>query len=624
MIETTNLSSFGTVDPVVTVIDSSRQRDVSFFQLAHRFQQAARSSSKSIDAVVAMTVSEVGALVGVVCQRGGDGQFLPSYIYCPATESNVAKAMLPELLAASRESSTQQRLVRKASASSTQYELLAVPLPNVGRSGALALCLPSDSRVPNHVVPITLCAAAYLGLAEATQSPSEPPAFIVDDSARLVKIVSNASAAASMSEAFLVLVNELQDWLGCDCVSLALIQGASDARIIAISRVATFDKRSALAAALEAAAREVMLRGQLQVFSSSDESAVPSIFQELLGAAGCNRVWAWPWKDSDGKPVAVCFAMWSSSAPERGDLLPLISRSVANLAATTCLLRRAHEPSWQRASRSILSALRLLRRRRLLTVAMLTVVLVLCLPWRYYLPCECVVEPLVRRFVTAPFDSVLDRALVGPGDRVQANDKLALLDGRELAMLMASRQASLDQARQRYQAALAKRDAVGSKLAMMEVQQLEQEVELCIYRRENLAISSPLTGIVVSGDLHRLEGAPLSVGQKLFEVAPLDQMVFETSVPEKHVNAVAEGAAVVVRLDAHPGVKLQGSISRLHPQAELRGQNSVFIAEIAVDSAPSSLLPGMSGQAHIDAGYRSIAWILFHRPWRYLRAKVVW
>src|SRR5688572_15764024 len=101
-------------------------------------------------------------------------------------------------------------------------------------------------------------------------------------------------------------------------------------------------------------------------------------------------------------------------------------------------------------------------------------------------------------------------------------------------------------------------------------------------------------------------------------------MVVEASVPEHEVTGVAEGQSVSLSLESHPGAGLSGVVQRLHPQAEIREQKSVFIAEVQLDADEASLLPGMSGQAQIDVGSRPIGWILFHRPWHYLRSKLLW
>src|SRR5205085_7799484 len=104
-----------------------------------------------------------------------------------------------------------------------------------------------------------------------------------------------------------------------------------------------------LVAIFEAAARETMLLGQLQLFPSSDSTNFPNVFADLCREAGCNRLWAWPCKNSVGTIVAVCFAMWPGDAPQSSSRLPFIPRAADILGVTIGLLCRAHESSSRRA-----------------------------------------------------------------------------------------------------------------------------------------------------------------------------------------------------------------------------------------------------------------------------------
>jgi len=461
---------------------------------------------------------------------------------------------------------------------------------------------------------------SHKSAAKASKAADSPG----DSSAALLHIYSRAAGAADLSTALLVLVNELQAWLGCDMFCLTLATARGDMRVVAMSRVATFDRQSSLNAALEEAARETMLLGRAGVFPAPDGASAVKNLAELCRQSGSPRARVFPCKDANGTTVAVCVVLSPENLPDDDSRLTCLSQSADSLGVTLQLLRRAHESLTRRAARGLRGAFGAFRRSRYVALGAIFVAILAFAPWPYHLPCECVVEPVIRRFVSAPFDAVLDRTLVRPGDRVSAGDVLAMMDGRELRMQLASRRALLDQSRQRYTAALAKRDAAAAQLALMEVRQSEQEVALLERRQQNLAIRSPLAGIVVSGDLHRAAGAPLTVGQKLFEIAPLDQMVVEASVPEDQVGAIHEGQPVALSLESHPGVHLRGTVIRLHPQAELRNQKNVFVAEVQIDDDSVSLLPGMSGQARVDVGTRSVGWILFHRPWHYLRSKLVW
>ncbi|QDV68267.1 HlyD family secretion protein [Rosistilla carotiformis] len=246
------------------------------------------------------------------------------------------------------------------------------------------------------------------------------------------------------------------------------------------------------------------------------------------------------------------------------------------------------------------------------------------IPWQHSIRCNVICEPAERRFVVAPFDGRLLKSLVGPGDQVAPQQVLATLDGGELRTQIASLQAKLDQAVQRRSAALSSGDGSKSQLERLEVQHLRSEIALLTSRQNHLEIRSPIAGIVISGDLKRAEGIPLQVGENLYEIAPLNRLVAEIAIPESDVSNVQIGMPTTIRLDAVAGTSHQTSLTQIHPRAEIRDNESVFVAEAAIDNHDLALRPGMHGTASIAAGQRSIAWLLFHRPYDALRGWIGW
>ena len=107
---------------------------------------------------------------------------------------------------------------------------------------------------------------------------------------------------------------------------------------------------------------------------------------------------------------------------------------------------------------------------------------------------------------------------------------------------------------------------------------------------------------------------PLEVGEVLFEVAPLDAMVVELSIPEDEVKHVQGEMPVRITFDAFPFQPDQAQVSRVHPRAELRDEQNVFIAEVNLDNSRQALHPGMRGHARIQVGTAPLGWILFRRP----------
>ena len=60
----------------------------------------------------------------------------------------------------------------------------------------------------------------------------------------------------------------------------------------------------------------------------------------------------------------------------------------------------------------------------------------------------------------------------------------------------------------------------------------------------DLILSHRPDGIVITGDLRKTEGTPLKIGQTMFEIGPLDEMIVEVAVPERDVLHVEPGMDV--------------------------------------------------------------------------------
>ena len=120
------------------------------------------------------------------------------------------------------------------------------------------------------------------------------------------------------------------------------------------------------------------------------------------------------------------------------------------------------------------------------------------------------------------------------------------------------------------------------------------------------------------------KGAPVTVGQALFEVAPLDRVKLELAIREDDSAWVKSQLKVKARLDADLQQSLEGMIEKVHPRAEIRDNSNVFIAFTEIDNAADRLRPGMQGKAWIQAGYRPLGWIWLHKGIHRLRMWTGW
>ena len=107
----------------------------------------------------------------------------------------------------------------------------------------------------------------------------------------------------------------------------------------------------------------------------------------------------------------------------------------------------------------------------------------------------------------------------------------------------------------------------------------------------------------VPGEFRVLPNLPDELAQGLFEREDVYPVVARFS------NAASQSQP-----DAIPERSLTATIRRIHPRAELRDGDNVFVAEADILNEDGILRPGMRGQARVSTERHPLGWNLFHKP----------
>ena len=148
------------------------------------------------------------------------------------------------------------------------------------------------------------------------------------------------------------------------------------------------------------------------------------------------------------------------------------------------------------------------------------------------------------------------------------------------------------------------------------VAQADAELELLSAQLKRTTLRAPLDGVVVSGDLSRALGAPVTRGQVLFEVAPLDDYRVVLQVDERDMSGLRIGQRGALALTGMPQARLPIVVQKIGTSAQdADGRNVVRVeARLAANRKENlgALRPGMHGVAKVATGERRLLWIWTH------------
>lgn len=247
-------------------------------------------------------------------------------------------------------------------------------------------------------------------------------------------------------------------------------------------------------------------------------------------------------------------------------------------------------------------------------------------PGTYRVTAPANIEGQVQRAVVAPFDGYIAAAYARAGETVAAGEVIAELDIEELRLQQQRHSAEKSEHDRQYRKALASRDQTQAHIFKSQMQQAEAQLDLIEKKISRAGLKSTLDGVIISGDLSRSLGAPVTTGEILFEVAPLDQYRLIIHVDEKQVAEVDQDMAGLLHLKALPGSKLPFSVRKVSPVYAAEADSITYRVEARLAEHHAALRPGMEGVAKIEIGRRSLLWIYAHElldlarlwAWRWL------
>lgn len=228
--------------------------------------------------------------------------------------------------------------------------------------------------------------------------------------------------------------------------------------------------------------------------------------------------------------------------------------------------------------------------------------------------------------VAAPIEGVVDKVTVSPNEAVKRGQILLKFSDTVLSnrFEVAEREALVAEAKLKKAAQLAfvdirGRHELGIAQAELELRRTERDYARDLLERS--VVKAERDGVAIFSDPKDLIGRPVSVGERLMEVADPREVEFRIDLPVSDAVVLREGARVKVFLDSDPLGTIEAKLVRADFQARVRENQTLAFKVTAqikdVEHGKARL--GVRGTAQVYSDRVTLALYLLRRPFSAVR-----
>jgi HlyD family secretion protein/Biotin-lipoyl like len=457
----------------------------------------------------------------------------------------------------------------------------------------------------SHADPTPEAVSATIVTPEANASAASIQAAAM----ALLQLQAEMRRARSRTELAYFLANEPRRLLRAQQIVVLETRAGRGATIRAVSSLTNVDRSSPLVLWFESMVSALERDVGLNEPREFDAAAYPSDYQAVQsGYPLRNFLWV-PWIDAAGRTIGGSLLARSTPWNDRDIKVAM------HLAGAF-----AHAwGAFDRHSVGSLVAPYFSRRTSIAAAVLVAALMLFPVSMTALAPVEVVPrDPFV---VTSGVEGVIKNVHVAPNEAVVAGQVLITLSDTVLKnrLELAEREVAIAETKHKKSGQLAFIDVRGRHELAIATTELELKRAERAFARELLErtqIKAEREGIAFFADKRDLVGRPITVGEKLMEIASPDSSEFQIDLSVADAIVLGTGVRVKVFLDSDPLHPIEARLIRAAYKATLRETQQLAFRLVAeTQTKPAGALRlGVRGTAQIYSDRVLLGFYLFRRP----------
>ena len=228
-----------------------------------------------------------------------------------------------------------------------------------------------------------------------------------------------------------------------------------------------------------------------------------------------------------------------------------------------------------------------------------------------------------QQTVSSPFEGIMDKVYVKPGDLVKKGQKLAELDTLDLQLKAQEMESEILNLEKEYTIAVNERNTAKAQIARAKIKGVKAGLRLTQEQIKRGIIISPVDGTVLTEkDLTQLYRAPVKRGDELFIIGDTADLEAVAFIPEDQIPELSDTDNGTIAVAGKPEIKIPVTISEIAAAAEVKEQQNVFKVRMSVQEKPEWLRPGMEGLVKVKHSEQRLIWIWSRKMINWIRMKL--